>query len=95
MAYQVPKENHPWRRYQNKAEPVATHTVHVKPIRVLVTEIIESWEKIEVNSEAYGRQDKFNLVDLPQRKQAEWIINLLRRYQYASEGKEYDHEEEI
>jgi hypothetical protein len=78
MGYQVPRANHPWRRYadrRNGEKPAKK----VKLVKVFLEEIIGNWEHIEVYTVAYGREDKFYLFELPQTRQAAWIAGLLKK----------------
>lgn len=81
MAYQVPKANHPWRRYPNSEVEVVKRKRKEKgkPVKVMIREIISSWETIEVFTFAYGKEGKFKLSELSQAKQAAWLAGLLKR----------------
>lgn len=80
MAYQVPKANHPWRQYQKTAaEKEAREEKTGKPLRVVIAELSQSWDNIEVNTGLYGREGRYSLTDMPQSKQAMWLISFIRR----------------
>ena len=80
MGFQIPKANHPWRRYANReVEVVRKKKETIKPVRVLVEELVGNWEHIEVFTVAYGREGKFYLFELPQSRQAAWLAGLLKR----------------
>lgn len=78
MAYQKPKANHPW-----KTGIMPGYVPHkekkVKPVRKLVSELVSSWDRIEVLTYYSSREGKFLLNDLPQSKQAAWLAGLLKR----------------
>lgn len=81
MAYQVPKANHPWRRYANRENPTdeMPKEKHQKSVKILISEFAESWDEIRVVTSAYGREGEFLLTELPQSKQAAWLAGLLKR----------------
>lgn len=81
MGYQVPKASHPWRRYANRpaSEAPAAPVKKVKPVRMFVLELVESWDHIEVIASMSSGSGHCSLVDLPQEKQAAWLANLLKR----------------
>lgn len=81
MAYQTPKADHPWRQYKDR-EPkkVEKKEKKVKPVRLVVEELVEGWETIEITTFAYGREGKFYLKELPQRRQAAWLASFLKRH---------------
>ena len=80
MAFQIPRADHPWRRYPDRpVETVKKKAESVKSVKVLVGELIGNWEHIEVFTVAYGREGKFYLFELPQARQAAWLAGLLRR----------------
>lgn len=79
----IPKESHPWKRSyktnltREQQEKLEKRKMKIKPVRVLVEEILESWETIEVFS--LGDDRKNMLMNLTQEKQAAWLAGLLRR----------------
>jgi len=81
MAYQVPKSDHPWRQYSNREYTVEKpeEDKHVKSVKMFVREIAESWDTIEVFTYAYGKEGKFTLSELPNSKQAAWLVGVLKR----------------
>lgn len=80
MPFQVPKKDHPWRRYKDRKTPsFETEKGKVKPIRVFLREIVEAWDRVEVYTSAFGRDDRFKLTELPQQKIAAWLSGILRR----------------
>lgn len=86
MGYQVPKADHPWRRYKDRfddkgdeLEKLKQKEKKVKPVKKFLSEIVESWESVEVVTNVYGREGRFNLTELPQEKIAAWIAGMLKR----------------
>lgn len=81
MAYQVPKKDHPWRAYANREVEAVKRKKkeHVRSVKLVVSEIVESWENIEVFTYAYGKEGRFRLNELPQAKQAAWLAGLLKK----------------
>lgn len=88
MAYQKPSEDHPWRAWLGDPEKdrnsrgnkeQVSKQENIKPVRVFITEIVESWDEVEVVTSAYGKEGKYTLKSLPQKKQASWLASLLRR----------------
>lgn len=75
----TPHQNHPWRRYKDKAEaPTKKEEKRIKSLHVFIAELAESWETIEIYT-TYKGEGKYFLVDLPQSKQAAWLVGLLKR----------------
>lgn len=91
MAYQVPSSNHPWRRYKDKLNQKQKGKKEVfkgKTVKVFIKEIAESWDEVEIITFAYGREGRYSLSELPQEKQAGWLIGIVKKlYQ--------NHEQEI
>lgn len=84
MAYQVPKADHPWRRYPNRPRFTIDVDIEVSkiiPVRDFVRDLYNNWDKIEVTlpQEFEGRHRAF-LCELPQVKVAAWIAGMLKRY---------------
>lgn len=77
MAYQVPKANHPWRQYKDRV--ITTEEKRVKQVKILITELAESWDNITVVTTAFGKEGEFKLIELPQSKQAAWLAGILKR----------------
>lgn len=82
--YQVPRKDHPWRRYRNRPDDDGTELKddtpsNIKPVKKFLTEIVESWESVEIITSAYGREGRFNLNELSQKKIAAWIVGVLKR----------------
>jgi hypothetical protein len=78
MAYQKPKSNHPWKTglmpgYVPRVEK------KVKPVKILIRELSESWDTIEVYNYSSMNDTKHFLIDLPQSRQAAWLVGLLKR----------------
>ncbi len=78
MAFQTPKSDHPWRRYQDKKETVERPEPK-KTVKVFLTEITANWDNIEVFTTAYGREDRHLLSSLPSYRQATWILSLIKK----------------
>lgn len=79
MAYQKPKPDHPWKRGFNREQAPEVEDKHKKSVKVLINELAESWDTIEVFTYSYGREGKYILNQLPQSKQAAWLVGLLKR----------------
>ena len=81
MTFQTPKSDHPWRNYKDRAPSKREKVVekNIKPVRILVEELVEGWETIEITTFAYGRDGKHLLNELPQTRQASWLASLLKR----------------
>ena len=102
MPYQVPRVDHPWRQYkvwfdkgirkklQGQDEEIKEKEAKedLKPIRQFLGEIVESWERIEIFTYCYGREDNFTLKSLPQYKIAAWLAGILKR-NYGQEKPNY------
>lgn len=94
MGYQVPRADHPWRRYAVRFDKGVEKKVSAKdrkrkkedkesenkPVRVFLKDIVESWARIEVSTYCYGRKDVFGLGELPEYKAAAWIAGMLKKY---------------
>ena len=88
MPYQKPVAAHPWRQYKDRkldrsSEP---NDPNIKPVKMFLTEIVESWECVSVNTYAYGKEGVFKLSELPQRKIAAWLAGILKR-NYGQESQ--------
>ena len=82
MPYQKPKTDHPWRQYKDRApnqdaEPPESEK---KPVRLFLSEIVEAWDVVTINTYAYGKEGVFKLTELPQRKIAAWLAGVLKRH---------------
>ena len=77
------KANHPWKTsYKGdwrEKEIKRQEVKYGKSVRILITEIVESWEEVEVVTTLFGREGRFKLKELPQEKQASWLANLLKK----------------
>lgn len=84
MAYQVPKTNHPWRRYHDRVHDDGDLKVKVekkiKPLKIVVMEFVESWDTMEVITVVNGREGRFRISELSQSKQAAWLTSYLKRH---------------
>jgi hypothetical protein len=80
MPYQIPKKDHPWRRYKDRVVEIQEVKVrYIKPLKILITEFAESWDSITVVTTALGREGEFKLSELSQSKQAAWLAGILKR----------------
>ena len=84
MPYQKPKADHPWRQYANrkvekKPGEEEEPKEKIKTIRVFLTEIVEDWDSVTIVTSNWNRTGEFKLGELPQKKIAAWLSNLLRR----------------
>lgn len=79
MAFQVPSKDHPWRQYANRTKDVKEQK-RLKSVKTFICEIAESYTKIEIYSRVRGKEDKFLLEDLPQNRQASWLVGMLKKY---------------
>ena len=75
MPYQKPRADHPWKTNKSFMED----TKKIKPVKTFLVEIIESWEKVDIITNAYGREGRFNLNELSEKKKAAWLAGVLRR----------------
>ena len=79
--------SHPWRQYavkfakpgEQQQAPKIKKTVHV-----FVSEMVESWSRIEI----YNAGTRKSLLDIPQKDQAAWLINLLKKAYLAYENQD-------
>lgn len=76
MPYQVPKANHPWRQYQKTAPTEEKEQSHARALQIVVHELCDNWNHIEVTTVSGTRK---YLYELPQNKQAIWLINFIKR----------------
>lgn len=79
MPYQIPKSNHPWRRYQNKTDTETKPQKKIKALKVLICEIAENWDNVKIVTTSYGRYGEFTLGELTQDKQAQWLVGIIKR----------------
>jgi len=78
MAYQKPRADHPWKTGRMPGY-VPHKEKKVKPVKLLISELVTSWDKIEILTYHFSREGKFYLNELPQSKQAAWLAGLLKR----------------
>jgi hypothetical protein len=78
MGYQVPKADHPWREY-NRTKAKKEEENKNKPLRIFLTEIVESWDEVKVVTSVYNREGEYSLKELPQTKIAAWLAGILKR----------------
>lgn len=92
MAHQTPSSNHPWRRYKDKINEKQTvrkkEIFKGKTVKIFVKEIVDSWDEVEIITVAYGREGRFTLSELPQEKQANWLIGIIKKL-YQSQEQPY------
>src|SRR5574341_251745 len=83
--YQVPKANHPWRRYKNRTTPFTEEEeLEIKNLPSLykfLKDIVDNWETYTIAEEeslvlGNGYAKMKNVT--PQR-QAEWLVNFVRK----------------
>lgn len=79
MGYQVPKKDHPWRKGWDKPVEIKKDKAIKKPVKVFVSEFVETWEEIEVITTSYQKYGRFKLAELPKRQQAAWLAGMLKR----------------
>lgn len=79
MGYQKPKPDHPWKKGFTRDTVPEKEDKNKKTVKLLVRELVESWDTIEVFTYSYGREGKYILNQLPQSKQAAWLVGLLKR----------------
>jgi len=79
-------DEHPWKRSyktnltrQMARDNSKVDIYHIKPLAVLLKEIVESWDTMEVHMTDLGYFGKFNLSQMGDKKQAEWLIDLIER----------------
>ena len=81
MAYQKPKADHPWKTGHMRDESkVKVEKKSVKPLRIFIQEISESWDDVRVVTSAYSTYGEFKLGELSEEKQAAWLAGILRRH---------------
>ena len=82
MPYQQPKKLHPWRQYKDRPldKTKKEEASKYKPVHQFLGEIVESWERVEITTYAWGKEGRFKLTELPQKKIAAWLANLLKKY---------------
>lgn len=83
--YQVPKANHPWRRYKNRTLPFTEDELleqkKLPSLQKFLSDIVENWDTYTIEEEdnlvlGNGYAKMKNVA--PQR-QAEWLANFLRK----------------
>ena len=83
MPYQKPRADHPWKTnksfYSVKLKTVVEKKKRIKPVKLFLREIIDSWDNVDIVTTAYGREGRFNLNELTDKKIAAWLSGLLRR----------------
>jgi len=76
MPFQIPKADHPWRKYVQKNTEPEKVDEHKKPVGTLLREMGESWGNIEVRTTSGSIR---YITELNQNQQASWIIDFIRR----------------
>lgn len=83
----TPADNHPWRQYKDRyigelKKEKKKEKINKKRVGVLVKELAKAWDEIEVLT-AYDshREGKYLLKNLPQDRQAGWLISILKMYE--------------
>jgi len=71
---------HPWRQYANRPKPNGEIKKSLKPLKMFLAEITETWSKQELAVRYNGRFDRYSFTQLPDKIIANWINHLLRRY---------------
>jgi len=81
MGYQKPKATHPWKTgLMPGYVPIKRKERKIKPVKLLIRELGESWDTIEIFTYTSSGEGKYLLGSLPQRKQAAWLSGLLKRH---------------
>lgn len=80
--YQVPKANHPWRRYANKTTPDTAEDLQkdseLPSLFHFLKDIVENWETYTIpTSDLEANYAK--IKSQPKAKQAEWLSTFLRK----------------
>lgn len=82
MQQYTPKKDHPWRNYKNNPRPQANGQtepkVPIKKLRIFLTEIVESWERMEIEVERGGGIEKRYLAEISDAKVAAWLANFIK-----------------
>ena len=73
-----PSENHPWKKSYKAGKDVKETKKKYKPVKSFICEIAQSYGNIEIFT--YNTNRKKYLQDLPQSKQASWIVSMLKKY---------------
>jgi len=79
LTYQIPKADHPWRQYPNKARENPEEKNEVKSLRKFLMEVALSWDKVEITTSSYVGMGRYHLSELSDRKVAAWLMGILRR----------------
>ena len=74
-----PKENHPWRRYKNKAQD--ENVPHeVKPsLKLFLSNLAVNWDTYQVEVDESILGDYQNVKGLSDDKVAEWLVGFIRK----------------
>lgn len=78
MAYHKPSADHPWKRSYKAEQEVKEVKTNYKSVKTFICEIAESYSNIEIYTGTSAR--RHYLEELPQSKQASWLVNMLRKY---------------
>lgn len=76
-----PASTHPWKTsYKvNLSATVVQREVPSKTLKDFMIELAESWNEVEIVTTVSGTYGRYVLSQLPQRKQAAWLVGILRR----------------
>ncbi len=77
--YQVPKADHPWRQYKDKAKHRDDDRKDIISIHEFLITIVENWDEYKVitkSTTGYSRR----IATLPQKDAALWISSMLKKY---------------
>ena len=81
--YQVPKDNHPWRRYKNRQVQEATPEElqaarNLPSLYNFLRDIVENWETYQIPQDELTR-DYVKLKNVAPDKAAAWLTSFMRR----------------
>jgi hypothetical protein len=84
MSY-IPGANHPWRNYANRPKPKYVNgeekpqtNGQQRKLKQFLLDIVESWDKIELEVDTYSGLEKRYLPELNDSKVANWLSNLIK-----------------
>ena len=76
--WQKPKEDHPWRRYQNK-KVVVEENLDIIPLREYLENLVRNWDSIEITTFGDMGDRTYTLRTASQKKSAAYIVGVLKR----------------
>lgn len=77
--WQKPKENHPWRQYENRKVNQVEEPRDVVGIKDFLKGVVDNWDKVEVVSFTAMGDRTYTLSQVSQKKAAAYICGVLKR----------------